>query len=198
MGWVEAEGSKVSMTVMNFTFTNDVVRDETIQPWRLWRAKPDKIRTQFQVGTETVTAVITDRQWWSWTLSGGLRTNGGDPSSNHGHGPGDVLVETPMLISSLTLRAVERTTFLSRSAYRVTAQPARLDPGAPEFVLHGLGVGADRYELLVDAEVGVLLRAQAELGGEAFRVVEVDEFGFNETSPDEHLFTPESLALVDH
>src|SRR5207249_7098561 len=115
MGWTEAQRASVGISFVQATSDDEVVSEETIQQWRLWRAKPDKIRTQFLVGAEMVTAVLRDYEWWSWTASGGLRTNGGDPSSQHGHGPGDVLVETPRLISSLKLRAVQRATFLSRS-----------------------------------------------------------------------------------
>jgi len=154
--------------------------ETTVEQWRLWHAKPDKIRAQFLVGTATVTAVLVGRQWWSWTPGQGLRTNGGDPSSSHGRGPGEVLVEGPNLLSSLRFHSVSRTTFLSRSAYLVGATPATRDEHVPPFVLHALGAGADRYELVVDAEVGVVWRSQAELGGDAFRVLEVDEVGIDE------------------
>jgi hypothetical protein len=43
-----------------------------------------------------------------------------------------------------------------------------------------LGTGADLYKLVVDAEVGVLLRVQAEFQGDAFRAIEVDDIGVNE------------------
>jgi hypothetical protein len=43
-----------------------------------------------------------------------------------------------------------------------------------------LGTGADLYKLVVDAEVGVLLRVQAEFQGDAFRVIEVDDISVNE------------------
>jgi hypothetical protein len=167
--------------------------ETTAEPWRLWHAKPDKIRTQFLVGTETVTAVFVDTQWWSWSRSRGFLTNTVGLHAGHGLGPAEVLVETPSLLGSLKLQTVSRTTFLSRSAYLVGAIPAKLDEHAPPFVLHALGIGADRYELVVDAEVGVVWRSQAELGGEAFRVLEVDELGINEPL-DEDLFTHDNLG----
>jgi hypothetical protein len=167
--------------------------ETTVEHWRLWHAKPDKIRTQFLVGTATVTAVLVGRQWWSWMPGQGLRTNGGDPSSSHGRGPAEVLVEAPSLLSSSRFQSVSRTTFLSRSAYVVGATPATLDEHAPPFVLHALGAGADRYELVVDAEVGVVWRSQAELGGAAFRILEVDELGIDEPL-EENLFRGDSLG----
>lgn len=167
--------------------------ETTVEHWRLWHAKPNKIRTQFPVGADTVTAVFVGTQWWSWSRSRGFLTNTGGLRSSHGLGPAEVLVETPSLLGSLKLQAVRRTTFLSRSAYLVGAIPAKLDEHAPPFVLHALGAGADRYQLVVDAEVGVVWRSQAELGGDAFRVLEVDELGINEPL-DEGLFRHDNLG----
>jgi len=167
--------------------------EETVVKWRLWQAKPDKIRTEFQVGAETVKALLIGPVWWSWTRSTGLRTNRGDPSSTHGTGPAEVLTDTPGLLSFLRLRAVSRTTFMSRSAYVVSAEPGPVDRNGQTSVLHALGAGADRYELVVDAEIGILLRSQAEEGGKPFHVIEVEELGLNE-QPDERLFSPEGLS----
>lgn len=184
-------------SVTHFASINAVaegeVPEELAVAWRLWRAKPDKIRTEFQVGTETVRAILVGPQWWSWTTSTGLRTNGGDTSYSHGIGPGDVLVDTPGLSSVLRMRAVSRTTFISRSAYLVSAEPAPVDQNASTAILHALGAGADRYELVVDAEIGVLMRSQAERGGQPFRVIEVEELRLNELL-DAGLFSSDGLA----
>lgn len=166
--------------------------ETSVERWRLWYANPGKFRTQFEVGTATVTAVWVGQQWWSWMPGAGVKTNAGDSSHSHGLGPGAVLVEAPILRGSLKLQAVSRATFLSRSAYLVGAAPAQLDVHLPPFVLHALGAGADRYEMVVDAEVGLVWRSQAEFEGEAFRILEVEEVGINEAL-DDRLFDPESL-----
>jgi hypothetical protein len=44
----------------------------------------------------------------------------------------------------------------------------------------------------VDAQFGLVWRSQAELGGETFRIIEVDELGINEPI-DDRLFGPDSL-----
>jgi len=120
-------------------------------------------------------------------------TNSAGLQASHGLGPAEVLVETPSLLGSLKLQTVSRTTFQSRSAYLVGAIPAKLDEHAPPFVLHALGAGADRYELVIDAEVGVVWRSQAELDGLAFRVLEADELGVNEPL-EEDAFNHENLG----
>jgi hypothetical protein len=169
------------------------VPEETVEKWRFWKKKPDLIRTQFQVGNETATAVFVGPQWWSRTPGMGLITNGGSPHSGHGLGPAEGLVDTPSLLSVLRVDDVSNTTFLSRPAYVATAKPANLDEQLSPFVLHALGVGADRYELVIDAEVGIVLRSQADVGGEAFRILEVEEFGIDEVLA-ESLFSPASLS----
>jgi hypothetical protein len=166
--------------------------ETSVEQWNLWHAKPDKIRTQFLVGTETVTAVFAGSQWWSWSRSMGFLSSSADLNSSHGLGPAEVLVETPSLLGFLKIQTVSRTTFLSRSAYLIGAMPAKRDEQSLPFALQALGAGADRYELVVDAEVGVVWRSQAELGGEAFLVLEVDELGINEPLDDD-LFRHDTL-----
>jgi hypothetical protein len=55
-----------------------------------------------------------------------------------------------------------------------------------------LGTGADLYKLTVDAEIGILLRSQAEFEGHAFRAIQVDEIAVNERF-DVAVFDPDLL-----
>ena len=166
--------------------------DETVEKWRFWKKKPELIRTQFQVGNETVTAVFVGPQWWSRMPGMGLITNDGSPHHGHGLGPAEGLLDTRTLLSVLRIDDVSSTTFLSRPAYVATAKPATQDQHLSPFVLNALGMGADRFELVIDAEVGVVVRSQADAGGEAFQILEVEEFGINEVL-DESLFSPANL-----
>jgi hypothetical protein len=65
-----------------------------------------------------------------------------------------------------------------REAVTVLVTPRSDEEAA--FVLHGLGTGADRYELAIDRERGVILRAEAQLEGYPFRVVEVKSAIFDQ------------------
>ena len=171
--------------------TNDVEADESNEEWRLWVAKPNKTRTQFQVGSETVTAVFAGNNWWSWTTSG-YRTNNGDVNTSHGLGPAEGLFNPATHVGWLQLRVDDRATFLSRPAYLVSAIPRVADRHGFNPAPHMLGLGADSYKLVVDAELGILLRCQAEFEGAAFRVIEVDELAANEQLG-ESLFDPAAL-----
>jgi len=188
-----SQGFRTSASVSATVIAEGDVPDEQVVPWRFWCAKPDKFRAEFQVGPETVRALVVGHEWWTWSRSSGLRTNHGDPSSIHGIGPADVLVDTPQLLSVLRIRGVSRTTFISRSAYVVSAEPASSERDTLSSVLHNLGPSADRYELIVDAAIGVLLRSQAEWRGESFLVLEVEQLAINEHFG-EDLFGPDGLA----
>jgi outer membrane lipoprotein-sorting protein len=153
---------------------------ENREYWRVWLAKPGKRRAEFQVGDEVVTAVFHGSSWWSWSPSRGFITNDGAPNDSHGFGPGEALIDPATHLASLELQKNERTTFLTRPAHVVTALPRQASQPGFNSTFHMLGTGADLYKLVVDAEVGVLLRVQAEFQGDAFRAIEVDDIGVNE------------------
>jgi len=153
---------------------------ESREDWRVWLAKPDKRRAEFQVGDEVVTAVFHGSSWWSWSPSRGFITNDGEPNHSHGFGPGEALIDPATHLASLQLQMSQRTTFLTRPAYVVTALPRHIGRHGFDATFHMLGTGADLYKLVVDAEVGVLLRVEAEFQGDPFRVIEVDEISVNE------------------
>jgi hypothetical protein len=159
------------------------------EEWRMWLAKPDRVRTEFEVGTETVTAILIGDRWWSRSPSRYVANADGDPRSSHGRGPQEALVDTARHLGSLRLRVADRTSFLSRPAYSVSATPEAAEPHGFNNSLHLLGLGADVYRLVVDAKLGILLRIQAELEGAPFRVVEVDEVAADEPM-DDALFDP--------
>ena len=53
--------------------------------------------------------------------------------------------------------------------------------------------GADEYEVLVDAERGVLLRCASRLAGEDFDALEVEEIHFDERFPEDTFASREPL-----
>lgn len=165
---------------------------ETREEWRLWLAKPDRIRTHFQVGDAMVTAVFIGDHWWSWSPYG-FKANDGAPNSRHGLGPGEALIYPESHVAFLEMRVDGRTDFLSRPALLVTALPRADEAHDFDLAFHKLGLGADVYKLVVDAQTGILLRSEAQLEGKAFRVVQVDEIAVDERL-DERLFDPNLLG----
>jgi hypothetical protein len=170
--------------------------EETREQWRVWLAKPNKRKAQFQVGDELVTAVFVGNWWWGWSPSAGFRTNDGASNVSHGFGPAEALVDPARHLTSLDLRVDDRITFLSRPAFRVTAVPRVEELPGFDRTLQMLGTGADEYELVVDGEVGVLLRSEARYEGDAFRVIETAQIGIDESLGD-RVFDPEVLRVAN-
>lgn len=112
-------------------------------------------------------------------------TNEGGENAETGLGPGTALVHPAFILPALDLDIRTRTTKLGRPAYEVFAVPTASNDQDEESsgLLHGIGSGAEEYELLVDGERGVLLRTEARLRGRPFLIVEMDEVTFDEELP---------------
>jgi hypothetical protein len=95
----------------------------------------------------------------------------------------DGLLDPLPLLASLRLEAVERTRWEGRPAIRLGGT---LRPGMGHRIFgQGLAGWADRYDLLMDAERGVLLHAAALLDGEPFALAEMLQPVFNESLAEE-------------
>jgi hypothetical protein len=167
----------------------------------LWLARPDKTRAEFGVEDDTVTAVIVGDTWWSWSPLRGVTTNRGDPQSSHGKGPGDALIESASILPVVELVVARRATFIERPVLEVRATPTPIDDNDEEssdwrFATHGLGGGADEYALLVDAERGVLLRSEARIGKEPFRILEMETVTYDEELGQD-VFSPPADAEIE-
>jgi hypothetical protein len=162
--------------------------DESVERWLLYMEKPNKTRAEFTVGAESVRAVTVGNTWWSWSASGEVSTNDGDPHQSHGTGPGRALVDPAAILPMVELDIGSRRSFLDRPAIEVIATPSSIGEEDEESLewrsaTHGLGTGANEYALLVDAERGILLRSEARLGGQPFRILEVESVAFDVELP---------------
>ena len=167
--------------------------DDATEGWRLWIEHPDRRRAEFVAGQEIVTAVWVGDTWWSWSPSQGAMTNNGQPNHSHGKGPSEALIETQALLGALTLEVLGRGQLLGREVLKAMATPRPLP--MPSMALHGLGPGADDYVLAVDAERGVVLRSEARLRGEPFKVIEMTEIVFDLPLPAATFAPPTPKAL---
>jgi outer membrane lipoprotein-sorting protein len=165
--------------------------EESREPWRLWLAQPDKVRTEFLVEDEAITAVIVGNTWWSWSQSREVATNRGDSHHSHGRGPGDALIAASSILPAVELVLAGRATFIGRPVLEVLATPTPLDASDWRHAAHDLGGGADEYALVVDAERGVLLRGEARIGGQPFRIIGMETVVFDEELGDD-VFAPPS------
>jgi outer membrane lipoprotein-sorting protein len=170
--------------------------EEVREPWRLWLAQPDKVRSEFMVEDETITAVIVGNTWWSWSPSRELATNRGDPNHSHGRGSGDALIDPSSILPAMELVLMRRATFIGRPVLEVLATPTPPDDNDEEasdwrYATHDLGGGADEYTLMVDAKRGVLLRSEARIRGQPFRIIGMETVAFDQELGDD-VFAPPS------
>jgi hypothetical protein len=146
------------------------------------------------VDDRKVSAIIIGDTGWSWSQSGKVRTNAGDPHSGHGMGPGYGLIDLTQILPAADFRPAGHAIFLGRRVIRVVAIPSAVGDYHEEgphwsSATHRLGSGAE-YALLVDAERGVLLRSEALLEDNPFRVIEMETVTFDEQLDDETFAPP--------
>jgi hypothetical protein len=95
-----------------------------------------------------------------------------------------------VMLDDLDLRVEGRVQWAEREAVRLKGVPVEEWEYAPE----PLWWGADEYELLVDAQRGVLLRCASRLEGKDFDALEVEEIYFDERF-EEDVFTVRAPLL---
>jgi outer membrane lipoprotein-sorting protein len=184
--WERLLPRRGSRSVAIYGSTGERIEPEDVrEPWRLWLHQPDRVRAEFMGEDETVTAVIVGDRWWSWSASREVTTNQGDPHHSHGRGPGEALIDASSILPAVELDLVGTATFIGRPVFEVIATPSPIDEDNEEssdwlHAAHDLGGGADEFALMVDAERGVLLRSEARIEGEPFRILEMEAVAFDE------------------
>jgi hypothetical protein len=101
-------------------------------------------------------------------------------------GPGWALVDAAAIPALLSLSVVDTGRFLNRETIRVRGVPQKAAAiEAPLALLRDhplveLGMGADEYVLTVDRTTGVLLRSEASVFGQPFKIIEALDFVVDE------------------
>jgi hypothetical protein len=151
--------------------------------WKVWHERPDRWRQEAGLpgGSGIEYRVIDGKAFWFYNPHEGAHA----ATTEGRFGPEfeiayvfDPESGVPDL-SYLEMRVVGRIRHAGREALRVEATK----PGGWETVPEPLWWGADDYELVVDAERGVILRLASRLEGQAFDVTEVLEVSFDEVFP---------------
>jgi hypothetical protein len=151
------------------------------QHWRLWRGGQVLLRAEYEIARETVTVVAQGPRWWRWSSS--LGTTSGGAASRPARvvlGPAAVLLSGAELVEQLALLEAGHARVAGRDAYLLRGRPLAVR-GQARTVLREAGLGAEEYELRVDAERGALLGVSAMAKGRPFRVVQATLVGFDET-----------------
>jgi len=153
--------------------------------WRIWIDDRGRKRTELEVGSEVVTAVRDGVEWASWSSASGPMTRG-RTGGFLGLGFEQALLNTFAILPAVELEVLGRTEFIGRHAYEVRARRIREDDAqAGLAVLGELGLGADEYRMLIDAERGFLLRSEARRRGDAFLTLEMTMLLIDQQQPAE-------------
>jgi outer membrane lipoprotein-sorting protein len=115
-------------------------------------------------------------RWLSWDADWGAAS---DETEGEGRAPSPpyaFLLDPFELVSTLRLEPAGTTEVAGRAAARMRATPRDRTGGGG--AIHGIGAGADGYELALDMERGVLLRCEASLEGKPFHRLEVSDIVF--------------------
>jgi hypothetical protein len=170
-----ATGMSVSTIVLGRTDLPEP--DELEQTWTLWLDPPAK-RATFMVGSGMVDVVFEGETWWS--NGNGVSRSNVNARWGHGLGWGEDLVRTADYVGRLDLDHVEPGALLGRPVLHARARAVHL-PRERGKGLHGLIIGeADRVDLAVDRESGVILRAASWFEGVMYRTVEALDVAFDE------------------
>jgi hypothetical protein len=156
---------------------------------RIWRAD-DRWRQELDGGERDGAYIVRDgKLWWFWDRVMGARSNEDDPEHGLGFGGEElaIMLDPTPVLGSLRFRVTGRALVAGRATITAEALPrlGRCRGVDPSFQLHSLGNGAERYELSVDEQLGVLLRVVALRDGEPFREVSTLEITFDEPIAEE-------------
>ncbi|MGD0197611.1 MAG: hypothetical protein ABSC56_06865 [Solirubrobacteraceae bacterium] len=151
---------------------------------RIWRSE-DRYRQEVEGGERDGSYLVRDgKLWWNWDRVSGARSNEDDPE--HGLGVGGeelaIMLDPTPLLGLLRFRVTGRAVIAGRPVVVAEALPrlGRSRAQAQSVRLHLLGSGAERYELSVDEQLGVLMRVVALRDDEPFREVTTIAITFDE------------------
>lgn len=159
--------------------------EETV---RIWRDRK-RVRVEHHGGPRDGYYAVADAPlWWMWDERSGAHSNQDDPSvgSNVGEELQLMLNPTPLL-SALRFQPAGSSEVAGRPTISALGIPRPQDPrrGRPPVELYELGAGADRYELEIDRQLGVLLAVTAVWDGQPFHKITTLAAAFGEPIPDE-------------
>jgi hypothetical protein len=161
--------------------------DEYEETVRIWRAG-ERARVEHHGGERDGYYEVTDGPlWWMWDERMGARSNQDDPSVGGSFGDELQIMLKPIpLLSSLRFHPTGNSHVAGRPTITAQGIPRPQDPrhgGA--FELHELGTGAERYELEVDQQLGVLLAVTAIRDRQPFHRITTLAIQFGPSIPDE-------------
>jgi hypothetical protein len=193
LAWRAGAEEQGAMLYATATGVGEPEPDESEETWRIWIAKPDRMRQETREGPggPQTTVVVGDR-WWSWDEHWGAQTNDGEANVGTGGVRYPAWIEPARVLGLLRFEALGTGSYAGMPTLRAMARrrlKTALDRDNDDWDLHELGSGAEEYRFNVDADRGVLLRIEARFQDEPFLIGEVVDIAFDEG------FEPETFIL---
>jgi hypothetical protein len=157
--------------------------DEDRTSLKIWLERPNRLREEQRQG-EDVDLLIRDGElWWSADPILGATTNTADaePWQSWVGGEYEGLADPAGLAAALSFEPLGQGERAERRVLRARAVARNGESARQDMALAAIGgIGADEYELEIDAACGVVLYAEARLHGSTFSVVEAEAVAFDE------------------
>jgi hypothetical protein len=163
---------------------------------RFWFEPPLRVREE-RAGDHRWLVVQDGASWWCTFEDGTVHVGEDDSGDLQARAGGDVLplLDPAPLLGFLQLEPTGRAKVAGREALLAVGVPRA---GASVHTLDEVVPGADRYDLAVDAELGVVLRLEARREGQLLYRSEIRRARFDEPLPD-HVFQydpPDGATIV--
>jgi outer membrane lipoprotein-sorting protein len=163
---------------------------ETEERIRLWLVRPSRWREEVE-GRWPRLSVFDGEKLFTYTPDLGALEQA-EPGGAEGEA--SFLLAPAQLLPGLELEPQGETELAGRRAIRVGGRPRRTPR---DDIRPGLALGADAYELTIDAESGILLRVAAYRDGEAFATTEITEIVFDQAlDPELFRFQPPEGEVI--
>jgi hypothetical protein len=156
---------------------------ETEELVRFWR-QDDGFRYEIHGGHQDgLLDVAANGVWWWWQPGMGGRSNEEDPSVPNPVKELPFVLDPERLLGLVEFEATGRSEVAGRATISARATRLSPKPNSPMMTLYSLGSGADRYELELDSERGVLLNVSAIYNGQVIKTITAQTIEFDATIP---------------
>jgi hypothetical protein len=166
--------------------------DEDRSSLKIWVERPNRLREEQRQGQDVDLLIRDGELWWSSDPVLGATTNTEDaePWQSWVGGEYEGLADPAGLATALRFEPLGQGERAGRQVLRARAVTRNGDSARRDMALTAIGgIGADEYELEIDAALGVVLYAEARLGGSPFSVVEAEAVAFDQAiEPDTFVF----------
>ncbi len=158
---------------------------EHVQIEDFWVQWPLRMRVDRRTSTDVPeTRIVDEGEWWSYDPEEGAEASLGNARAFLSIGGVPHLLDPSHLIPALELEAAGEAEAAGRGAVRVRGRLRDTIRQLNQPDPYLLARGAEAYELLVDQERGIVLRASSFLAGTPIQVVELTSLEFDTAIPE--------------